>query len=87
MSDGGRSIIVLPSMSDNGRFSRIVAAIPTSCNTAIARQDADYVVTEYGVAALRGLSVHARAEALIAIAHPEQRDNLASAWSAMVAGL
>lgn len=87
MSEGGRSIIVLPSMSDNGRFSRIVAAIPSSCNTAIARQDADYVVTEYGVAALRGLSVHARAEALIAIAHPEQRDNLASVWSTMVVGL
>nr|AEO27332.1 acetyl-CoA hydratase/transferase [Pseudomonas sp. 19-rlim] len=87
MSEGGRSIIVLPSMSDNGRFSRIVAAIPSSCNTAIARQDADYVVSEYGVAVLRGLSVHARAEALIAIAHPEQRDHLASTWSAMMAGL
>ena len=87
LSKGGRSIIVLPSMSDNGRFSRIVAAISTSCNTAIARQDADYVVTEYGIAALRGLSVHARAEALIAISHPEQRDNLANAWSTMIAGL
>lgn len=87
MSEGGRSIIVLPSMSDNGRFSRIVAAIPSSCTTAIARQDADYVVTEYGVAALRGLSVHARAEALIAIAHPDQRDSLADKWLTMVAGL
>lgn len=87
MSEGGRSIIVLPSMSDNQRFSRIVAAIPTSCNTAIARQDADYVVTEYGIASLRGLSIHARAEALIAIAHPDQRANLADTWSTMVAGL
>lgn len=87
MSKGGRSIVALPSMSDNGRFSRIVSALPSGCSAAITRQDADYVVTEYGVAALRGLSVHARAEALIAVAHPDRRDDLANAWSTMVAGL
>ncbi|VVQ15356.1 acetyl-CoA hydrolase/transferase family protein [Pseudomonas fluorescens] len=85
MSEGGRSIIVLPSMSDNGRFSRIVASIPTGCNTAIARQDADYVISEFGVAALRGLSVHARAQALISIAHPDHREHLARSWADMAA--
>lgn len=87
LSEYGRSIIVLPSMTDNGRFTRIVPAISSSCNTAIARHDADFVVTEYGIAALKGLSVHARAQALIDIAHPEQRDNLAAAWAKTAAAL
>jgi len=80
LSEGGRSIIVLPSMTDNGKHSRIVTSLASPTCTALPRHDADYVVTEYGIACLRGLSIHRRAEALIAIAAPAQRENLAAEW-------
>jgi acyl-CoA hydrolase len=77
-SPGGRSVIALPSTAKGGRKSRIVLR-PGDCVTTSARSDADTVVTEYGVADLRGATLGARAERLIAIAHPAFRDELASA--------
>jgi acyl-CoA hydrolase len=78
-SEGGRSIVALTAAA--GPVSRIVPRL-TGGTTAIARADVDTVVTEHGVAALRGLDAHARAQALIAIAAPVHRDALASAASA-----
>lgn len=87
LSQGGRSIIVLPSMTDNQKYSRIVPALSSKCCTALPRHDADYVITEYGVASLRGLSIHKRAEALISIAAPSRRDELFEEWQAIIRGL
>ena len=80
LSPGGRSIIVLPATGDAGRTSRIVCALDRSSLTALSRQEADYVVTEHGVAALRGRSLHERAQALVAIAAPEFRESLLQGW-------
>ena len=73
---GGKSIIAFPSTSKNGTVSRIVTAL--SCGTCVTttRNDVHYVVTEYGIADLRGKTVRQRAEALIGIAHPDFRDAL-----------
>jgi len=74
-SPGGRAIIALPSTTPDGKHSRIVATL-AGRPISIARGDADLVVTEYGVADLRGRSFSERAERLRAIAHPDFRDRL-----------
>ena len=79
MSAGGRSILVLPATAKSGRLSRIVPKLQTP-TVSLARSEIDTVVTEYGVARLRDRSVTARAEALISVAAPEFRDDLAKAW-------
>ena len=80
LSPGGRSIIVLPATANDGRTSRIVCKLQESSFTALPRYEADYVVTEHGVARLRELSIHDRASALISIAAPRFRASLESAW-------
>ncbi|WP_236581625.1 acetyl-CoA hydrolase/transferase family protein [Rhodococcus sp. T7] len=72
-STGGRSMIALPATA--GRFSRIVTRLDTATVTT-PRSGVDFIVTEYGVADLRGRSLRERAEALIAIAAPHHRDAL-----------
>lgn len=72
LSEGGGSVIALPSVTAQGR-SRIVAALPERVPPTSAAQDVDFVVTEYGVADLRGRTVRERALALAAIAHPSAR--------------
>jgi acyl-CoA hydrolase len=84
MSEGGRSIVALPAATDDGKVSRISLTLDRNGLTSLARHDADHVVTEYGVASLGGLSVHARAQALIGIAAPQFRESLASQWSELV---
>ena len=76
MSKGGRSIMAMPSTAAKGTVSRIVAALKPGTAVTTSRNDVDYVVTEYGIAHLRGLSLPKRAEALIAIAHPDFRQQL-----------
>jgi acyl-CoA hydrolase len=72
----GRSIIALPSTGRGGTVSRIVARLPAGARVTTPRFLADYVATEYGVAALRGKSDAGRARELIRIAHPAWRDAL-----------
>lgn len=72
-SPGGRSIVAMTATAGGGKFSRIVARVPVV--TAL-RTDVDIVVTEFGVAELGPLDVAARAEALIAIAAPQFREQL-----------
>jgi len=79
LSRSGRSIIALPSTTEDGR-SRIVGRLSPGCLVAVPRQSADYVVTEHGVAALRDRSLADRAQALIRIAAPQHRDMLAAQW-------
>lgn len=86
LSAGGRSIIALPATVGHGRTSRITAGKLPSL-VALRRHEADYVVTEHGVAALRTLSVNDRARALISIAAPEFRESLAAEWHSIERGL
>ncbi len=75
-SPGGKSIIVLPSTAAEGQVSRIRVALSEGASVTTTRNDIHYVVTEYGIADLRGKSFSRRAEALIAIAHPDFRHEL-----------
>ena len=77
-SRGGRSIIALPATAKAGTVSRIVARIDSAVVTT-PRSDADLIVTEFGVADLRGQSLAERARRLVAIAHPDFREQLARA--------
>ncbi len=79
-SAGGRSIIALPSMA--GGDSRIVAGL-SGRTVSLPRTLIDTIVTEHGVAELRGKSLDARAEALIQIAAPTARAQLENAWRAL----
>ena len=74
-SDGGYSIMALPSTARNGESSRIVARLTSTVVTS-PRADVDIVVTEHGAAELRGQSFVERAHRLIAIADPSFRDEL-----------
>jgi len=78
-SIGGRAVLALPSSAKAGAVSRIVARLDAR-TVSIPRDDTDLVVTEFGVADLRGTSLDERAEALIAVAHPDQRQALEDAW-------
>ena len=75
-SKGGRSIIALHSTAAEGKISRISPHIAEGAAVVTNRADVHYVVTEQGVADLRGKSVADRAKALIGIAHPDFRKTL-----------
>jgi acetyl-CoA hydrolase len=76
MSEGGKGIIALPSITKDGRISRIVPTLRDGAGVVTSRADVHYVVTEYGVSMLFGKSIQERAKELINIAHPEFRDEL-----------
>ncbi|MDH4149870.1 MAG: acetyl-CoA hydrolase [Betaproteobacteria bacterium] len=76
-SPGGRSIIALPSTTPDGRHSRIVDTLDGRPVTT-GRADMDMVVTEYGVAELKGCSLSERAWRLLAITHPDFRQRLSA---------
>jgi acyl-CoA hydrolase/RimJ/RimL family protein N-acetyltransferase len=75
-SAGGRAIIALPSTAEDGKVSRIVATLKPGAGVVTTRMAVHYVVTEYGIAYLRGKNVRERAMALITIAHPDFREGL-----------
>ncbi|MCL5736162.1 MAG: GNAT family N-acetyltransferase [Actinobacteria bacterium] len=75
-SPGGRVIIALPSTADGGSVSRIVAPLKPGAGVVTTRVAVHYVVTEYGIAYLRGKNVQERVMALITIAHPDFREEL-----------
>ncbi|WP_372625613.1 GNAT family N-acetyltransferase [Arsukibacterium sp.] len=76
MSNGGKPIIALPSTAKNGSISRIVPHIRQGAGVVTSRGHVHYVVTEFGVASLRGKSVRERALELIRVAHPKFRSQL-----------
>jgi len=76
MSKGGRSIIAMPSTAKSGTVSRIVPVITEYSAITTTRNDVNYIVTEYGIAQLKGKTMKERARALIQIAHPNFRDAL-----------
>ena len=75
-SRGGKAFIVLPSTAKNDSISRIVLSLSPGTHVSTSKNDIDYVVTEYGVAQLRGKSAKQRAQELLAIAHPNFRADL-----------
>jgi acyl-CoA hydrolase len=77
-SRGGKAIIVLPSTAKDDSISRIVPTLTPGTHVSTGKNDINYVVTEYGVAQLRGKCAKQRAQALIAIAHPAFRETLAA---------
>ena len=76
MSRGGKSFIAFPSTTKGGTVSRIVATLTPGAIVTTSKNDVDYIVTEYGLAKLRGKTVSQRTRALISIAHPKFRDEL-----------
>lgn len=77
-SRGGKAFIVLPSTAKDDSISRIVPALAPGTHVSTSKNDVNYVVTEYGVAQLRGKSARQRAHELISIAHPTYRAELAA---------
>jgi acyl-CoA hydrolase/GNAT superfamily N-acetyltransferase len=75
-SKGGKAIIALPSTAHHHTISRIVPTLSSGGGVTTTRGDVQFVVTEYGVADLRGKSIMERTLALIGIAHPRFRSEL-----------
>lgn len=76
LSEGGLSMIALNATAKNDTISKIVPSFFPGNVTTVSRYDVDYIVTEYGIAALKYKTLRQRAEALIAIAHPKFREEL-----------
>jgi 4-hydroxybutyrate CoA-transferase len=75
-SAGGKSIIALPATASGGKISRIACELDAGAAVSTSRNDVQYIVTEFGIANLRGKSLQQRAKALIAISHPDFREVL-----------
>jgi acyl-CoA hydrolase len=84
-SPGGRSIIAMTAATPDGTRSRVVSSLAGRPVTT-PRSDIDVVITEFGVAELRGCSLRERARRLIAIAHPTFRDALAAEFALTAGG-
>jgi acyl-CoA hydrolase len=78
-AESGQGFVVLHSTTSDGSFSRIRPQLTPGSVVTTMKNTVDKVVTEYGVAELRGRSIRERARALIAIAHPDFRDELTAA--------
>ncbi|WP_059027038.1 acetyl-CoA hydrolase/transferase family protein [Gabonibacter massiliensis] len=76
MSEKGISIMAIPSTAAKGKTSRIVPFLAPGAAVSTSRNDVDYVITEYGIASLKGKTLRQRAESLIRIAHPDFREVL-----------
>lgn len=76
MSPGGKPIIAMPSTAKGGTISRIVPTITEGSGVVTSRGHVHYVVTEFGVASLKGRSIRERALELIRVAHPKFREQL-----------
>ena len=75
-SKGGKAIIIVPSTAKGGTISCIAPTLTPGTHVTTGKNDVNYVVTEFGVAQLRGRTARERARALIAIAHPDFRAEL-----------
>ena len=76
LAEDGVSIIALPSTTEDGKRSKIVASLATGAVVTTPRFCTDYIVTEYGIARMKGKDLQGRAEALIQIAHPDFQPEL-----------
>ncbi|CAN5209520.1 acetyl-CoA hydrolase/transferase family protein [soil metagenome] len=78
-SKGGKAFIVVPSTAKADTISRIVPTLTPGTHVTTSKNDINFVVTEFGVAQLRGKSAQQRAAEMIAIAHPDFRAELSEA--------
>ena len=78
-SRGGKAFIVLPSTAKDDSITRIVPTLAPGTHLTTSKNDVSYVVTEFGVAQLRGKTAKQRTQEMIAIAHPDFRAELAEA--------
>ena len=76
LSENGRGVICLHSTAKNGEISKIVPTLQPGMPVTTHKNDVDYIVTEYGIARLRGKTIRERTKALIDIAHPNFREQL-----------
>jgi len=76
LSKGGKSIIAMKSTAKNGEISKIKAVLTKGAVVTTSRNDVDNIITEYGIASLRGKTCSERAKELISIAHPKFREQL-----------
>jgi acyl-CoA hydrolase len=79
IAPSGKAIIALPSTAKGGAVSRIAPTLARGAGVVTTRGHVQYVVTEHGVAQLMGKTLRERAEALLAIAHPDHRPELRAA--------
>ncbi|MCI9123988.1 MAG: acetyl-CoA hydrolase/transferase family protein [Eubacterium sp.] len=79
MADHGKAIIAMPS-TVNGKISKIVPLLDEGATVTTCRCDVDYVITEYGIAHLKGKTLKQRSKALIEIAHPKFKPELITAF-------
>ncbi len=82
-SPGGQGFLVLPSTAASGTVSRIVPRLPEGSAVTTIKNTVDKVVTEHGVAELRGRTIRERTHALVAIAAPEFREGLEASARAL----
>lgn len=82
-SPGGKSFIAFPSTAKDGTVSRIVPTLDTGAIVTTNKNEVDSIVTEYGIADLRGKTLSERTKALITIAHPKFREKLLKAAKEM----
>lgn len=80
MSKNGKSIMAMPSTAAKGKISRIVSIVDEGAAITTSRNDVQYIVTEYGIAQLKGKTLKDRGRALIGIAHPKFRPQLIEEW-------
>ncbi|MGF1485436.1 MAG: GNAT family N-acetyltransferase [Opitutales bacterium] len=76
LSEGGLPVIAIPSTACNGTVSRISACLTEGAGVVTTRADAHFVISEYGIATLRGRSIRERTLELVQIAHPDFREEL-----------
>jgi 4-hydroxybutyrate CoA-transferase len=86
MAENGRAIIAMPSITvkkDGTKLSKIKPLLTEGACVTTNRFDVDYIVTEYGIARMKGTATRERAKALIRIAHPDFREELVESFNNM----
>lgn len=83
LSDGGKAIIALPSVTKKGE-SRIVPFLKQGAGVVTTRSHAQYIITEYGIADLYGKTLKQRAKALVNIAHPDHQELIEQQYHEML---
>lgn len=83
LSEGGKAIIALPSVTKNGQ-SRIVPFLKQGAGVVTTRSHVQYIITEYGIADLYGKTLKQRAKALVNIAHPDHREMIDRSYHELI---
>jgi len=83
LSDGGKAILALPSITKKG-ISRIVPSLKPGAGVVTTRAHVHYIITEYGIANLYGKTIKDRVKALVNIAHPDHRENIERAYFELI---